>query len=339
MDADASVVHVINKVLSVPEVDSIASVAAAVAASSNELNLLLAAVMRSPTVLAAVLDPATEVTVLAPSNAAFEAFLGDTPLEDVPEEALTSVLLYHIVPTRFLSTDPLSLPITLDTALALRSVVVGTNGTDIIINPDSDNAKVILADVIAGRSVVHVIDTVLSPPSPPTIASVATGAADDLSLSIFLEAVVASEEILKVATNPESAVTVLAPTNAAFADALTALGVSKDELLGDEHLLTRILAYHVIPHPVASSAFSSRKTIAATTLPGAFLTIQVVAGEVRIENGLLWHGDVGADEAKVTTADIPAGFSVVHVIDKVLVPPSRPTSWGSILRWIHGLFH
>ncbi|MEZ5297163.1 MAG: fasciclin domain-containing protein [Ilumatobacteraceae bacterium] len=45
----------------------------------------------------------------------------------------------------------------------------------------------------------------------------------------------------------EGELTVFAPTDAAFADALEALGLTADELLADTDTLTSILTYHVVP--------------------------------------------------------------------------------------------
>lgn len=67
-----------------------------------ELSTLLSAVSNDPTLLAAVTDPATTVTLLAPTNAAFEATLaalGITAGELIGSAALLNqVLASHIIP-------------------------------------------------------------------------------------------------------------------------------------------------------------------------------------------------------------------------------------------------
>jgi len=100
--------------------------------------------------------------------------------------------------------------------------------------------------------------------------------------------------------------TVFAPTDAAFA-ALPAGTV--DTLLKPENksTLVDILTYHVVAGKV--TAADVVKLTDATTVEGKNVTIQVVSGKVMI------------NDATVTTADVGASNGVIHVIDKVLLPP------------------
>lgn len=186
-----------------------------------------------------------------------------------------------------------------------------------------NNAKVLTADVMAGKSIVHIVNTVLIPPtpepepSPETIASVASTVDD---LSILVEAVSAAPRILALATDPKAEVTVFAPTNAAFAAVLDALDITKDELLSNTELLTKVLAYHVVAKPIPSSEITAKKVYAPTLLKAAFVTVQRVADKVRVYNGIKIVGDLGDGDALVAIADVAAGKSIVHVIDTVLIP-------------------
>eukprot|EP00955_Chlamydomonas_euryale_P109919 365966-Chlamydomonas_euryale.AAC.11 len=63
-----------------------------------------------------------------------------------------------------------------------------------------------------------------------------------LQLSTFLAAASASPAILAAATDPSTAVTVLAPTNNAFEVALAALGLDVSALVGNTELLTQVRA-------------------------------------------------------------------------------------------------
>ena len=71
--------------------------------------------------------------------------------------------------------------------------------------------------------------------------------------------------------------------------------------------LTDILTYHVYAGAVQSSAVTDGMTV--TMLNGDDATFTVTDGTVKI-------GD-----ATVTLADVPASNGVIHVIDKVLIPP------------------
>src|SRR5690606_32889355 len=69
--------------------------------------------------------------------------------------------------------------------------------------------------------------------------------------------------------------TVFAPTDDAFAAALTALDMTAEELLADTETLTSILTYHVIAGEVPSSAVVTMDGQSAATVNGADVTISV----------------------------------------------------------------
>ncbi len=104
--------------------------------------------------------------------------------------------------------------------------------------------------------------------------------------------------------------TVFAPTDAAFA-ALPAGTV--ENLLKPENKaqLTAILTYHVLPGEVMSSAIAGQ-TLEPATVQGA--TLKAVGGA---------DGSVMINDAKVVTADVDASNGVIHVIDKVIMPPAQ----------------
>lgn len=104
--------------------------------------------------------------------------------------------------------------------------------------------------------------------------------------------------------------TVFAPTDAAFA-ALPAGTV--DDLLKPENKdkLVAILTYHVLPGEVMSSAIAG-KTLEPATVQGATLKATGAA-----------DGTVTINDAKVVTADVDASNGVIHVIDKVIMPPTK----------------
>lgn len=101
--------------------------------------------------------------------------------------------------------------------------------------------------------------------------------------------------------------TVFAPKDAAFA-ALPAGTV--EELLKPENRekLTGILTYHVVPAKVMSADLS--EGLKAKTVQGAEVTVTL-------------EGGAKVDDARVTTADVVASNGVIHVIDKVIMPPAN----------------
>lgn len=103
--------------------------------------------------------------------------------------------------------------------------------------------------------------------------------------------------------------TVFAPTNAAFAALLTAIGKSSlDDLSADQ--LRPILLYHVVGAKVDAAAATSVATGAGT--------VQTLGGTAKLAK-------VGSDlvldgTAKVTAADVMASNGIIHVIDHVILP-------------------
>jgi uncharacterized surface protein with fasciclin (FAS1) repeats len=97
-------------------------------------------------------------TVFAPTDEAFEALpdgILDALLED--KDALTEVLLYHVVPGKVLAADV----VTLDEAGTVQGekLTITVDGEDVMVN----EAQVIIPDVEASNGVIHVINAVLIP--------------------------------------------------------------------------------------------------------------------------------------------------------------------------------
>lgn len=105
--------------------------------------------------------------------------------------------------------------------------------------------------------------------------------------------------------------TVLAPTDEAFTDALSALDMTAEELLADTELLTSVLTYHVISGEVPSSTVATMDGESVETVNGAEVTISVDGDTVMV------------NDATVTAVDVDASNGLIHVIDTVLLPPSE----------------
>jgi len=99
--------------------------------------------------------------------------------------------------------------------------------------------------------------------------------------------------------------TVFAPTDEAFAalPAGTVEGLLKPE---NKDQLVAILTYHVVPGKVMSTDLTD--DMMAKTVEGADVKIDL-------------DGGVKVNDANVVTADIVADNGVIHVIDKVIMPP------------------
>ncbi|MEV7175396.1 fasciclin domain-containing protein [Kitasatospora sp. NPDC093679] len=130
----------------------------ATAASNNPmLSTLVTAVTQAG--LVDTLNSAKDITVFAPTNDAFakipkadlDALLAD-------KAKLTKVLTYHVVPERL---APATLPGDHKT-LEGGTVTVTGSGEDYTVN---GNSKVLCGNVQTANATVHIVDTVLLPPS------------------------------------------------------------------------------------------------------------------------------------------------------------------------------
>jgi transforming growth factor-beta-induced protein len=117
-----------------------------------------------------------------------------------------------------------------------------------------------------------------------------------------------------------SNLTVFAPTDAAFASLATTLGFPSATAMVtalDGPTLAKILSYHVLPAKKSAADLVAGGATQSTlySFEGSAQTLALnTTGGVKITDEVL-------TQATVTAADVPASNGVIHVIDKVLVPP------------------
>jgi uncharacterized surface protein with fasciclin (FAS1) repeats len=102
--------------------------------------------------------------------------------------------------------------------------------------------------------------------------------------------------------------TVFAPTDAAFNKVPKA---TLDQLGTDKALLKKVLLYHVVSGKVPASKVVTLSGKSVKTVAGPAIAIKMKSGGVYL-NG----------NSKVTTADVMTSNGVIHVVNKVLLPPS-----------------
>ncbi|MGI9667293.1 MAG: fasciclin domain-containing protein [Acidimicrobiia bacterium] len=313
------------------------------AVDAGQFSTLIAAVEAAG--LVETLEGEGPFTVLAPTDEAFEeAFeaLGISAADLLADtETLTAILTYHVLPqaadSQLVATlDGQSVP-----TVNGQSVNISVVDGQIMV----DAATVVSADLEADNGIVHVINGVLLPPDiaealgaaapeetttttmaettttteapEPTIAEiVAELAAGDPAEFTILLAALETAGLVEALNNPDDELTVFAPTDAAFGDALEALDITAEELLASEDL-PAILTYHVV-----AGVFDAATVIEAAPIPelptlnaDATLNVQVIDGAVVINDGADPLGG-----ATVIQADVFASNGVIHVIDTVLLP-------------------
>ena len=102
-------------------------------------------------------------TVFAPTDEAFAKLpkgTVETLLKPENKDKLVAILTYHVVSGKVMSKTA----VTLDkaTALSKKDIALAVKGQSLTLN---GSAKVIKADIECSNGVIHVIDTVILPPS------------------------------------------------------------------------------------------------------------------------------------------------------------------------------
>lgn len=233
-------------------------------------------------------------TVFAPSDEAFARIPADAIAALLADkELLTAVLTYHVVPGRVLASDVVGL--TSAPTVNGKALAISVAGNTVKV----DGATVVSTDIEARNGVIHVIDDVLFPQPVLDLIQTAQKAG---SFGTLLAALEATD--LTGVLRGDGPFTVFAPTDAAFA-ALPA--GTLDALLADPMTLASILTYHVVPGRVTAAQVVGLQS--AITVNGASIAITVDAGAVRI------------NDANVVITDVQAANGVIHVIDRVILPP------------------
>ena len=153
--------------------------------------------------------------------------------------------------------------------------------------------------------------------------TMATTTVVDIALANNLTSLAAALQATDLVTTLQGAgpFTVFAPTNAAFADLLTATGLDLDNLSTDEEALVRnILLNHVIIGETINStalvtAGSGYSNTGATGPNGENLSLYFTTS-----NGVMLNGS-----SIVTNADNVASNGIVHIVDEVIGLPTIAT--------------
>ena len=213
IDASNGVIHIVDGVIGLPSVVDLAL-------ADDTFSIVVSALTRGDLTFDYVTTLSTPngtapapFTIFAPTNDAFVSLLaelGVSSLEEVDEPTLKATLDLHAVAGANVLAAGLS-----------DDMMVGTLGGDITANvtggatlTDSNGrvSNIIVTDVQAANGVIHVIDKVVLPKLPENLVSKAYNTPE---LSILYDALQAAD--LAGALSGEGPLTVLAPTNDAFA--------------------------------------------------------------------------------------------------------------------------
>ncbi len=166
----------------------------------------------------------------------------------------------------------------------------------------------VLAGVLAVGALFHSSPALAAPRQQTTIVDVALAAnAETGEFSILIAALLAADPAVLETLDARGQRTVFAPTDAAFVDLLGELGVSAEDLLADQALVTQVLLYHVVPGRRDSTSVIGARRL--RTLNGGFLAQS---------GGVLT--DANGRTSNIVATDIAADNGIIHVIDRVVLP-------------------
>lgn len=303
------------------------------AVANADLDILEAAAIRAGADVTGPLSNASaNLTVFAPTDAAFISFLQGlagapaglteataiTFVGTLPATTVRDILFYHVLGSRVAASAVpengavATLLATGSTPIAGR-VFARRSGTTVRIN----EATVTTADVQARNGIVHVIDDVLDVPT----LSITSTAFENTQLDLLSAAL--NRANLESTFTGVGPWTVFAPTDAAFIsflqEAFPTSGVSNEAnalsfiLSADPSVLAPILQAHVVSgnRVLFAADFPTTSTV-LTTLNTARSVTAVRAGSNVTVIG------AGATASTVVTANVLTTNGVVHVIDRVI---------------------
>lgn len=279
------------------------------ATATANLSILVQALVKAD--LATTLQGSGPYTVFALTNDAFTAFLATTPyatINDVPKEALTQILLNHVVTGSVKSTDL--------TTGYIKTLAKGTASTSNTLSMYVNTATgvklngiatVTTPDIMASNGVIHIVDKVID---LPTIVTHAVANANFTTLVTVLNR--SGQPNFITALSATGPFTVFAPTNAAFTALNTELapggiaGVSAANL-------TKVLQYHVVsPANVLAATLTEGQIVTPILIPAQTFTIQLTGGaKIKDANNRI---------SNIIITDVQCSNGVIHAIDKVLLP-------------------
>lgn len=278
------------------------------ALKTPDLSMLVQALQRAE--LTATLQASGTYTVFAPTNSAFTAFLATTPystINDVPKEALTQILLNHVITTKLTASDLTTGYIktmakgTASTTNTLSMYVNTAAGVEL-----NGDAKVTTPNIMASNGVIHVVDEVIG---LPTIVTHATANPNFTSLVGALTSAGQPDFVsILSGTGP---FTVFAPTNTAVTalDAELAPGGIASVSTAN---LTKVLQYHVVSGNVLAATLTEGQIVTPILDPAQTFTVQL-SGGAKIK-------DANDRISNIVATDVQCSNGIIHAVDKVLLP-------------------
>lgn len=296
-------------------------------------SILKAAVTKAG-LMPAVSDKNSVFTVFAPNNEAFtRSGISAGVIAALPAATVASIVQYHVIPGRNITSS--AIPTTFPNVQMPTAFVFPAPNTNPLVrfsnfpskrgaNVWVNNIPVVTPDVAAANGTIHVTFAMLNPPSRVLLDTIAR----DTDLSYLVAAVTAADAGVPAGSrfadflaNPLANFTVMAPTNQAFINLLTALGLPANPSslsLLPAATVRGIVAYHLL----LGRAFAANLPTVATPVP-SLLSASLAGAPTLTFNAAPGGGVKGAANptfSNITATDRHAINGVFHKIDQVLRP-------------------
>ena len=309
IEASNGIVHIIDQLL-------LGSISAGATAALKGFTLFTAAV-EAAGLTEQFNSIASLSTVFLRTDGAFLA-LGDATLNAVLSDPrlLTRILETHVIPDLGLTSTAI-----LGAVEAGQSTLVSESGVTLEAVLDGDmlfvaaggnqglGAQVVEVDIPAFNSVIHVIDTVLL---PPTIAQVVENLGDEFST--LLGALQGTRLITSIDEPTDEVLTAFAPTNAAFAQ----LGSFLDYLTDNPDILFMVVQGHAFINETNTTEMVSETPAAVLrSFANSIRPLKQDDGSIDL---ITFNNPRDNLPTIIEPFDIVASNGIVHAIDRVILP-------------------
>ncbi|GAB3943661.1 hypothetical protein GCM10028805_10210 [Spirosoma harenae] len=253
---------------------------------------------------------AGNMTLFAPTDAAFQASgLTAESIKAMTKDQARTFVLYHALYGKApITTIPSGSNAVETASKGVAFVNKSTDGSTYI-----NNAKLVQTDIVVANGYFHTIDRVLSPANGTMLATIQNN--PNLTfLAAAVKRVSTSNPALVTAltsTTASSAVTVFAPTDAAFKADKTYNTIAAIESANPQNLVN-ILMYHIVSGALFSNQLQSGSF--NTLSSGNKLIVTVGAGQITVK------GAKNTTAASIKQSDLTTANGVIHLIDQVLQP-------------------
>lgn len=273
-------------------------------------------------------DPASTFTMFLPVNSAWDNFLGEvgSTMEQLTEnnETLQGLLQYHIYTAAALPSIDI-LPGMIIPMANLDNLTIASlwNYYTVLTDLAGRTTAVLEWDLEAGTSIGQTTDRVLFPIRPRTVGEALMF---NVHFSTFLSLLVATNNTALLNSSTAN-VTLIVPSDIAFAAALTEMNLTLAGLKKNITLMTTLVGAQIVSSVVTFDKFEEKAGIQyfSTLNPCAkFFSVQSeTTGAISLQGS----GQLVGQTTTIVEADLFAGrFALIQATDAVLLPLHK---WGN----------